>query len=97
MKVQDNNSDKDNTQSCQTVVTSSYLFDWRTINDKVIEPEYFMGVDTYDKEMNAYCLTRRVDGATEVLLSKVIKDENDFEKEVENLAKYFNAKVLRSY
>jgi hypothetical protein len=80
----------------KTAVTSSYLFDWRTINDKIIEPEYFMGVDTYDKEMNAYCLTRRVDGVTEILLSKVIKDENDFEKEVENLAKYFNAKVLRN-
>ena len=46
--------------------------------------------------MNAYCLTRRFEGITEILLSKVIKDENDFEKEVENLAKYFNAKVLRS-
>jgi len=84
-------------QCVQPAVTSSYLFDWNTIKDKIIEPEYFMGVDTYDKKRNAYCLTRRVDGTTEVLLSKVIKDENDFEKEVENLAKYFNAKVLRSY
>ena len=83
-------------QCVQTSVTSSYLFDWNTIKDKIIEPEYFMGVDTYDKEMNAYCFTRRVDGVTEILISKVIKDENDFEKEVENLAKYFNAKVIRS-
>jgi hypothetical protein len=80
----------------QPAVTSSYLFDWNTIKDNIIEPEYFMGVDTYDKKMNAYCLTRRVDGITEILLSKVIKDENDFEKEVENLANYFNAKVFRS-
>lgn len=83
-------------QLLETAVTSSYLFDWNTIKDNIIEPEYFMGVDAYDKKMNAYCLTRRVDGITEILLSKVIKDENDFEKEVENLAKYFNAKVLRS-
>lgn len=81
----------------QANVTSSYLFDWNLIKDKVVEPEYFMGVDTYDKEINSYCLTRRVDGVIEVLLSKEIKDENDFEKEVENLSKYFNAKVLRSY
>ena len=86
----------ENPKSCQTSVTSSYLFDWQTINEKIIEPEYFMGIDTYDKKMNAYCLTRRFNGITEILLSKVIKDENDFEKEVENLAKYFNAKVLRS-
>jgi len=77
-------------------VSSSYLFEWNKIKDKITEPEYFMGVDTYDKKMNAYCLTRRVDGVTEILLSKVIKEENDFEKEVENLAKYFNAKVFRS-
>ena len=83
-------------QCVQTSVTSSYLFDWNTIKDNIIEPEYFMGVDTYDKKMNAYCLTRCVDGITEILLSKVIKDENDFEKEVENLANYFNAKVFRS-
>lgn len=66
------------------------------LENNVVKAEYFMGVDTYDKEMNAYCLTKRVDGITEVLLSKVIKDENSFEKEVENLAEYFNAKVLRS-
>jgi len=90
------NTEENNAQFTQSSVTSSYLFDWNTIKDKIIEPEYFMGVDTYDKKMNAYCLTRRVDGIIEILLSKVIKDENDFEKEVENLAKYFNAKVLRS-
>jgi len=83
-------------QLLETAVTSSYLFNRNTIKDKIIEPEYFMGVDSYDKKMNAYCLTRRVDGITEILLSKVIKDENAFEKEVKNLAEYFNAKVFRS-
>lgn len=95
--TQNNNKINTDAQSLQMAVTSSYLFDWNTIKENIIEPEYFMGADTYDKEMNAYCLTRRVDGVIEVLLSKVIKDENDFEKEVENLSKYFNAKVLRSY
>jgi len=36
-------------QCVQASVTSSYLFDWNTIKDKIIEPEYFMGVDTYQK------------------------------------------------
>lgn len=57
--------------------------------------EYYTGVDAYEKDTRAYCLIRRVNSVTEVLLSKVIKDENTFEEEVKTLSKYFNAKEIR--
>jgi hypothetical protein len=55
-----------------------------------------MGVDTYDKDALAYCLSRKVDGVIEILLCKTMRDEKEFKQEVENLAKYFNADVFRS-
>ena len=33
---------------------------------------------------------------SEILLTKTMRDENEFKQEVENLAKYFNADVFRS-
>jgi hypothetical protein len=62
---------------------------------KINEPQYYIGVDNYDKENNAYCLSRHWEGNIEILQSKVIKDEVEFEKEVENLSKYFNAKIIK--
>ena len=58
-------------------------------------PKYFIGVDPHETDTNTYCLIRRVGTTTEVLLPKVIRDENIFEEEVENLSKYFNAKEIR--
>ena len=55
-----------------------------------------MGVDTYDKDALAYCFGRKVDGVFEIMLTKTMRDENEFKQEVENLAKYFNADVFRS-
>lgn len=60
------------------------------------QPEYVIGVDTYDKDALAYCFGRKVDGVFEIILIKTMRDENEFKQEVENLAKYFNADVLRS-
>ena len=60
------------------------------------QPEYVMGVDTYDKDALAYCFGRKVDGVFEIMLSKKMRDEKEFKQEVENLAKYFNADVLWS-
>ena len=34
----------------KTAVTSSYLFDWRTINDNIIEPEYLMDREQFKKK-----------------------------------------------
>ena len=69
----------------------------RTLLEKVAikKPTYAIGIDTYDKESLAYCLTRKVDGVIEILLLKTMKDEAAFEEEVNNLAKYFDAIKLR--
>lgn len=77
-------------------VSGSFLFD-KTLLEKVTikQPEYVMGVDTYDKDALAYCFGRKVDGVFEIMLSKTMRDEKEFKQEVENLAKYFNANVFR--
>lgn len=84
-------------QSCQTSVSGSFLFDKSLLDKAIIKnPEYVMGVDTYDKDALTYCFGRKVDGVFEIILAKTMRDENEFKQEVENLAKYFNANVFRS-
>jgi len=58
-------------------------------------PSYSIGVDTYDKESLAYCLCRHMDGKTEILLVKTMRSKKRFKEEVNNLSRYFNAKVFR--
>ena len=78
-------------------VSGSFLFDIALLEKAIIkQPEYVMGVDTYDKDALAYCFGRKVDGVFEIMLTKTMRDENEFKQEVENLAKYFNADVFRS-
>jgi hypothetical protein len=78
-------------------VSGSFLFDKSLLEKATIKhPYYAMGVDTYDKDALAYCLSRKVDGVIEILLCKTLRDEKEFKQEVENLAKYFNADVFRS-
>lgn len=65
-------------------------------NLKVEKPSYVIGVDTYDKRVNTYCLMRRrIDNSLEIILLKTIRNEKDFNTEVENLSKYFNADIIR--
>jgi len=78
-------------------VSGSFLFDKALLEKATIkQPEYVMGVDTYDKGALAYCFGRKVDGVFEIMLTKTMRDEKEFKQEVENLAKYFNADVFRS-
>lgn len=78
-------------------VSNNFLFDKTMLEKATIkQPEYVMGIDTYDKDALAYCLGRKVDGVFEIMLVKTMRDENEFKQEVENLAKYFNADVFRS-
>ena len=58
------------------------------------QPEYAVCVDTYDKEALAYCFVRKVDGVVEIMLAKTMRNGKEFKQEVENLSKYFNAKVF---
>ena len=78
-------------------VSGSFLFDKELLEKATIkQPEYVMGVDTYDKDALAYCFGRKVDGVFEIMLSKTMRNEDQFKQEVENLAKYFNADVFSS-
>lgn len=78
-------------------ISGSFLFDKALLDKAIIkQPEYVIGVDTYDKEAFAYCFGRKVDGVFEIMLAKTMRDENEFKQEVENLTKYFNANVFRS-
>lgn len=78
-------------------VSGSFLFDKALLEKAIIkQPEYVIGVDTYDKDALAYCFGRKVDGVFEIMLAKTMRNENEFKQEVENLAKYFNADVFRS-
>jgi len=78
------------------VVSGSFLFDKALLEKATIkQPYYVIGVDTYDKDALAYCLSRKVDGVIEILLCKTMRDEKEFKQEVESLSKYFNADVFR--
>lgn len=56
---------------------------------KLIGMEYTIGVSS-----NAYCLARKIGDDVEVLLSKAMINQKEFEEEVSNLAKYFNAVIV---
>ncbi len=64
--------------------------------------EYIIGIektgikdqDRCTHDMNAYCLLRKLPHGCTLILSKIIRDEMEFDEEVANLAKYFNAKLI---
>lgn len=60
------------------------------------KPEYVICIDTYDKDVLVYCFGRKVDKTIEIMLTKTMRNENEFKQEVENLAKYFNANIFQS-
>ena len=63
--------------SCLGAVSGSFLFDRALLEKATIkQPEYVMGVDTYDKDALAYCFGRKVDGVFEIMLSKTMRDKN---------------------
>lgn len=75
----------------------SKIFDVNTVKENLefSKPTYMIGVDNTDKRYLSYCLARDINGIFEVLLSKSMTDDSDFEEEVENLAKYFNAEIVK--
>lgn len=89
-----------NKLSQQTALTyhkSDGFFDTDTsILEGFTEPQYIMGVDTVDKDVNVYCLGKKVGGTFEIILTKTMYNKEEFNQEVENLTKYFNACKLIS-
>jgi invasion protein IalB len=71
------------------------LFESKIKELQNIEVEYRIGVSKIDKENFTYCLVRAVDKINiDFLLLKTIKNENEFDFEVHNLQKIFNALVI---
>jgi len=89
---------KKNKEYCTTsIVAGSSIFDKELFKNAVIEEaDYTIGIDTFDKDALAYCLTRTINGSTEVLLSKVMHDKIKFTQECENIANYFNANIIKA-
>ena len=56
---------------------------------------YAIGIDTADPKIASYCLVRNIDGVCEVILSKTMKNTLSFNHETKNLARYFNAKLIK--
>lgn len=57
----------------------------RSVNGKTNEftIEYFIGIDTYDKNISAYCLVRKIGKITDIVLSKRMRNNWEFNLEVE--------------
>jgi len=69
-------------------------------NEKLINlgnkhPKFYIGVDTYDEKKCAYCMVVKTDDEQRIILAKTIPDKKQFEEEVNNLAKYFNAQIIK--
>ena len=56
--------------------------------------KYVLGIDNYDVDISTYTLVRIVDGEFDIILTKKIKNKEDFAIEVENLSNYFNASIV---
>jgi len=92
-------SEKNKGNAVLPLVSGSYGFDTEKLDEaikKAINTEivYCIGINTYDKDNYTYCLSRTIDKKFEIILLKRKKDRKEFDEEVENMAKYFNAKVV---
>ena len=62
---------------------------------RVKRPKYYIGVDKYKGSPSCYCLTRELNGTVDIILIKRSNNEEEFDAEVNNLAKYFNATIIK--
>lgn len=70
-----------------------FVFDKKLLaKGKIPKFEHFIGVDTYDEKNFCYCLVRKSGDNTDIVMAKNMKIKAEFDKEVENMMKYFNAK-----
>ncbi len=75
---------------------SIFLFDKKLLaKARKTNPKFYIGIDTYKGSPNCYCLTREIDGVVEILIAKQIWNDEIFNTEVNNLAKYFNATIIK--
>lgn len=60
----------------------------------VSKSEFRIAVSNY-QGIHSYCLTLKTVSDFHFLLCKSVKNKREFEREVDNLAKYFNAVILK--
>jgi len=60
-------------------------------------PKFYIGTDTYDVNNLVYSLIRKHNDNVDVVLFKTMRNKVEFKEEVENLAKYFNAKCYEEH
>lgn len=91
-------------KNIDNIFDTKLLHEWMAYGKPTVI--YTIGVDASTVNgVKAYCLTKGVvGGSTEILLTKSVNEENversmksEFEIEVENLAKYFNARIIRDW
>lgn len=70
------------------------LFNIKEIQKLETNPRYVIGTDVCD--IPTYCLCKILRNTIEFILVKSIHDKKDFDQEVENLAKYFNAEICKT-
>jgi len=87
----------ENEPSCLGAVSGSTVFSKELLDKITVEkPYYCIGIDNYDKKALAYCLSRKVNENVEIILCKTMTNEDEFEKEVNNLSKYFDCDIIGS-
>lgn len=75
---------------------NKYLFDNKLMSKaRKIKTNFYIGIDTYKGSPNCYCLSKDTNGVIEILLAKQIWSEEEFNTEVKNLSKYFNATIIK--
>lgn len=82
------------------VYNSRLIEEWERF--KAAKIEYVLAVDATFDNVRSYCLTRIIVGVkAEIILTKSVietkefkKDKSEFQEEVKNLAKYFNAEII---
>jgi hypothetical protein len=78
----------------------SNVFDVKRLSElfenlSVEQPKYFICADTVDKDVSAYCLAKTYNGEFHFILTKRMRSGKEFDEEVANLAKYFNAEFVK--
>lgn len=58
------------------------------------EGAFTIGVDTYDENHLAYCMTKKANGVITVMACKKMTDKAKFKEEVEMLSKMYNGVIL---
>lgn len=76
------------------------IFDTKLLEERIKEigktkPEYFIGIDTSDENNLAYCMVMKHGESSTIIQIKKILDKISFEEEVANLAKYFDAVIVK--